>query len=131
MGIMAGGSTVLGDFTPGLAVGRGLLMLTELDTKEVDAGPPRSCRDLSDVLAVVSTGGFNAFELGQTEAGGGRMGTKDGLSLGAPVDCIRNEQLWPGCTGSINLQKEHKNDLILNKKQPGNGRRSLKRSCHT
>lgn len=116
-GKMAGVSTVLGDFTPGLAVGLGLLMLTELDTKEVDAGPLRSCRDLSDVLAVLSAGGFIAFELGQTEAGGGRMGTEDGLSLGAPVDCIRNEQLWPGCAGSINLQKKHKNILSNNNKK--------------
>lgn len=104
---MAGGSTVLGDFTPDLAEGLGRLMLTEPDTKEVDAGPPRSCRDVSDVLAVLSAGGF------KTEAGGGKMGTEDGLSLGAPVDCIRNEQLWPGCAGSINLQKKHKNLLDI------------------
>lgn len=103
---MAGGSTVLGDFTPDLAVGLGRLMLTGPETKEVDAGPPCSCRDVSDVLAVLSTGGFNVFVVGQTEAGGGRMGTEDGLSLGAPVDCIRNEQLWLGCAGSIKPLKE-------------------------
>lgn len=96
MGKMAGGSTVLGDLTPDLAVGLGRLMLTELDAKEVDVGLLRSCREVSDVLTVLSAGGFSVFVVGQTEAGGGRMGTEDGLSLGDPVDCIRNEQLWPG-----------------------------------
>lgn len=104
---MEGGSTVLGDFTLDLAVGLGRLMLTEPDTKRVDAGPSCSCREVSDVLAVLSAAGFNIFVVGQTEAGGGRMGTEDGLSFGAPVDCMRNEQLWLGCTGSINLQKEN------------------------
>lgn len=92
IGKMAGGSTVLGDFTPDLAVGLGRLMLTEPDTKEVDAGPLRSCMEGSNVLAVLSAGAFNVFSEGQTEAGGGRMGREDGLSLGLPVDCIRNEQ---------------------------------------
>lgn len=115
MGKVAGESTVLGDFTPDLAVGLGRLMLTELDTEEVDAGPPRSCRDGSGVLAVLSTGGFNVFVVGQTEAGGGRIGTKDGLSFGFPVDGIRNVELCPGCVGSINLQTKHrKKTLILN-----------------
>lgn len=78
-------------------------MLTEPDTKEVDTGPPHSCRDVSDVLAVLSAGGFNVFVVGQTEAGGGRVGTEDELRF--PVDGIRNAALFPGCAGSINLQK--------------------------
>lgn len=116
MGKMVGGSTVLGDFTPDLAEGLGRLMLTEPDTKVLDAWPPCSSRDVSDVLSVQSAGRFNVFVVGQTEAGGGRMGTEDGLSLGAPVDCIRNEQLCPGCTGSIKLQKEHKKILDIKPK---------------
>lgn len=111
MGKMEGGSTVLGDFTPDLAVGLGRLMLTEPDTKEVDAALPRSCRDVSDVLAVLRAGGFNVFVVGQTEAGGGRMGTEDGLSF--PVDGIRNMALCPGCAGSINLQNEHRKSEVL------------------
>lgn len=91
MGKMEGGSTVLGDFTPDLVVGLGRLMLTVADVEEVDAEPPRSRSDVSDVLAVLSVGRFNGFVVGQTEAGGGRMGTEDGLSLGAPVDCIGND----------------------------------------